>query len=293
MSRLAKSNPFAWTISIILHAIVFLALYQIVFQESAQPKKYIIPEARLVAGADAKLPQPTAPLKLSRQPLPDSFSRPKIQEPPITAVTLDTSSISALTERDKPDTSIPLTSAASVSTLNTGPASSFFGIAGNAYKVVYVVDVSASLMIYIDEIVREMRESIRALLPTQRFHIVLAKPRKVVEFSPRRLVPAIGKYKTRANSFIDTITGIPQPGKADPIEAMKRAFAVRPQLIYFLTDGDYPDIQSDLELTLQQLNTNQEVKITTIGFDPSPNPRTLLERIARDHGGNFRMVVLK
>ncbi len=170
------------------------------------------------------------------------------------------------------------------------PASVFFGQTGNAYKVVYVVDVSASQMIYMDDIVREMRQSLRGLVPTQRFHIVLARPRQVDELSHRRLVPAVSRYTREAAAFLETIDRIPKPGKADPLEAMKRAFAVRPELIYFLSDGDYPDIEGELERTLDQLNADRAVAITVIGFEPSPRPRALLERIARNHGGHFRSV---
>jgi hypothetical protein len=146
-------------------------------------------------------------------------------------------------------------------------------------------------MIYIDEIVKELRGSVRDLLPTQRFNIVLATG-EVQEFQPGKLVPAISKYKQPAMSFIES-NAIPKIGKADPIEAMKRAFAMSPELIYFLSDGDYPDVQDQLEATLQQLNAQQQVKITVIGFDPSPKPLALLQRIAHNHGGHFRQVQAK
>jgi hypothetical protein len=103
-------------------------------------------------------------------------------------------------------------------------------------------------------------------------------------------VPAIAQYKKQANAYLDTITGVPRPGKADPVEAMRRAFAAGPELIYFLSDGDYSDVQSHLESTLRELNAKRRVKMTVIGFDPSPIARSLLERIAREHGGHFRVV---
>ena len=77
---------------------------------------------------------------------------------------------------------------------------------------------------------------------------------------------------------------------------MKEAFAARPELIYFLSDGDYEDVQdailnnrrTSLEDTLDQLNRDRSVKITVIFFGEGPRQRTILERIAREHGGNFR-----
>ena len=94
---------------------------------------------------------------------------------------------------------------------------------------------------------------------------------------------------------------------------MRRAFAVKPELIYFLTDGAYFELlpgknseYSDLELALKRLNPDSEVKITVIGYglsmetagkggQPSAQPPQVpfLERIAREHGGHFRIVEAK
>jgi hypothetical protein len=286
-----RSGAFAGFVSLGLHAVVFVAFYHVVLREEVRARRLIIPEARLTDPAGRTEPVDQTPLKLSRQdtPITPEF-QPSIDEQPVAAFAADEAPSLALPGLDDPVPTSSLT--AQVTRLGGGvaPLSSFFGQTGNAYRVVYVVDVSASLMIYMDEIIREMRESVRALIPTQRFHIVLARPRHVEEFSPRRLVPAIARYKKEAMAFLDTVERIPKPGKADPIEAMKRAFAVRPELIYLLSDGDYPDIADDLERELDRLNADRAVCITAIGFDPSPDPRALLERIARRHGGHFRVV---
>ena len=63
--------------------------------------------------------------------------------------------------------------------------------------------------------------------------------------------------------------------------------------IYFLTDGDYRNIEAELERRLEEMNPRREVRINTIGFDPSPGPRSLLERIARQHGGRCRIVAAR
>jgi len=291
--RLGRSNLFAWMVSIGLHVAVFLALYLVAFGDEVQPRRLIIPEARLAGPAGPTPSQALPPLKLSRQPAPTPADRPhvKLDELPIAAVTLDSPPALALPGSEEPDATNSLTSEAMASPLAAAPISTFFGQAGNAYRVVYVLDVSASIMAYAsDDIVREMKRSVRQLVPSQRFHIVVAGPLKVGELGPRRLVPAIGTYKAQAMKYLDTVAEIWDAGKADPIEAMRRAFAVRPELIYFLSDGAYFDVQDDLLRTLKQLNPHQEVRITVIGFDPSPAPRALLERIAREHGGHFRVV---
>ena len=319
-ARITRSSAFAWGLSVTLHASLFAALYQTAFRETGQTKRDIVPEARLgamlpsspspltVALRLSERPAPTparqnVPLRLGEQPGPTPAARqamPDLAELPLVAVTLEKAPDPLTPTVRSPGPSgpgdvttgepAPLTSAIIARGPATEPPSRFFGLTGNAYKVVYVVDLSASLMIYIEDVVRELTDSLQGLIPTQRFHIVLAMPRKVEEFGPRRLVPANGQYKAQAVAFVEPLRRPPEPGKADPIEAMRRAFAVGPELIYFLTDGDYPNIETQLEQELQRLNPHGNVKITVIGFEPSPNPRALLERIAREHGGNCRFV---
>lgn len=312
MTRLGSSSLFAWSISFLLHGLLFLGFYSVVIREASEPRVLIIPEARLAPG-------PIGP-GAAGSPLPPTARQPEQPEtPPVAGLSagenepLPVISIASggegnpgLAELSQRSAATGITSGAIAtgSVLGsavgaagvggggggsglTAPASTFFGQVGTAYKVVYVVDLSASLMIYMNDIAKEMRESIRNLLPTQRFHIVLAKASQIEEFPPRRLVPAIAQYKKMADGFLQMTAGV---GAADPAEAMRRAFAVKPELIYFLTDGDYGKTEQELEKTLRDLNPGQRVKITVIGFDPSPKSRILLERIAREHGGNFRAV---
>ncbi|MHC4799016.1 MAG: hypothetical protein ACYTF1_20475, partial [Planctomycetota bacterium] len=156
---MVKSNWFAGGISLLLHGIIFMVLYYIVFQESIQPKRHIIPEARLAAGPSAPPPQSSLPLKLTRQAStpPNDIKKPQLDELPIFTINFD-----------EPQDTEPLPSkvqtidfsiGGAITESASGPTSSFFGVAGNAYKVVYVVDTSASLMIYINEIMRQMQRS--------------------------------------------------------------------------------------------------------------------------------------
>ncbi len=307
LGRLTRSNAFAWVISIGLHGVLFLAFYQMGFGRSAVTRRIIIPEARLAVGPAPVLPRPDTPIRFAPKPGPAGAApsarnaAPRLDELAILSVATPTPGTAEVVSAEPPPLVLPGVDVAgagnALSAVGTGgggtaigPVSRFFGQAGNAYKVVYVVDLSASLWRYSDQIAREMQDSIRDLLPTQEFHIVLAMPREIREFEPRRLVPANARYKNMANDLLKVITRMPDPGEADPIEAMRRAFAARPELIYFLTDGQYQKIESDLLTTLKQLNPDGAVKITVVGFDPSPSTRAFLELIARQHGGHCRFV---
>lgn len=315
-------------VSLALHAVIFVALYRVVYEQRAAPRRLIIPEARL-APEGAPVGEPSGGANSSR----NTFRSGRASERSATPVAAGPVA-PVLTPDALPVIAMPSDAGAALSGSNfvasvvtpsvggsgssggagggggsgrglagMGPATSFFGQGGNAYKVVYVIDASASIVYYMHDIVREMRQSIRDLIPTQQFHIIVAHEGRIDELSPRRLVPAIATYKQQAAEFLAGLEKIPEIGAADEQEAMRRAFAVKPELIYFLSDGDYVgarELQStsqptgtQLEGLLERLNSSGDVKITTIAFAPTPGPRALLERIARRHGGHFRSVEIK
>jgi hypothetical protein len=291
LQRVIGSRFFATALSLGLHLAVFYLLCTIVFRDEPTPRSNIIPEARIADSVANQFSQQTAPLRMVEPTKLESLrvEAAHLSELPAAEVALDDPMIATPMDRSDTDPVNTLVNR-TPAPMTGGPVTRLFGQAGNARKVVYVVDVSASLVIYLEDIISEMHLSIRSLLPTQWFHIILAKPVQVVEFKPQRLVPAISRYKEAAVDFIDTIRGTPKPGKADPVDAMRRAFACRPELIYFLTDGDYSTVEGELMRTLADLNRDRQAKITVIGFNPAPQVQDLLLRIARENGGHYRLV---
>lgn len=300
LGRLVRTRSFAIGVSLTLHAALFAVFYAVGIAGAADPKRVIIPEARLAGGESAEAPRPETPARLTQPPDPPVQPKaPRLDE--LQILTTETPAPGAESVEASPtqlalpglDLSSGGSPGAAVTLGAVGPAVRFFGQTGNAYKVVYVVDLSASLEHMSKEIHAQMRDSIRDLVPSQQFHIVLAVGSSIREFTPKRLVAANTSFKTMAYDFLRVIDRPAEYGEADPIEAMRCAFAVKPELIYFLTDGAYQAVQQDLEAMLKRLNAHGETSITVIGFDPFPATKAFLERIARDHGGNCRFVDLK
>jgi len=302
-ARLARSNAFAWTFSIGAHLGVFAVLYPMVLSEEMQPRRVIIPEARLAPMVEAPAEQPPTAVRIDhpQDPTPQAA-------PDETLIAVEPLPASVIDEHVLPAPQLPAKGASALAGAGSpavagppGPVSTFFGVAGNAYRVVYVVDMSASLDIYVDDIMNEMRRSIQALVATQQFNIAVTHSETVEQFRRGSLAWANARNKLQGAEFIVAKMRTAIRGKALPNEAMKEAFAAQPELIYFLSDGDYEDVQdavlnnrrTSLENTLDQLNRDRSVKITVIFFGEGPRQRTILERIAREHGGNFRTVVLK
>ncbi|RJP35440.1 MAG: hypothetical protein C4547_09560 [Phycisphaerales bacterium] len=169
------------------------------------------------------------------------------------------------------------------------PGPQFFDAGGakaaGARRIVYVVDRSGSMSGTFALVRAELIESVNRLRRSQKFHVVFFNEGKPLENPPRRLVGAIPSQKEALKAFLDS--GEVSPGGGtDPIPAMRRAFDVDPDLIFFLTDGDF---SPQLLVKLEEWNADRAVRIFTIAYF-SREGAELLERIAREHRGEFRYV---
>ena len=320
IDRIWRSNTLTIVVSVGLHAALFVAFYRVVFSTQEAPKRVIIPEARLAPGGGSadratsgelpKLsPRPPAPPPGGARPTEVSGaaggSPLQLSEMPVVAVNLGGGSNFVVGSSE--GTSANRGTGSSQGSLlgggygsgtggttgsMVGPATSFFGAAGNAYRIVYVVDVSNSLMYYRKDIIREVRDSIRNLTPTQEFGIILAKPKQIQEFNGQRLVLANARNKSDATAFIEGTALARDVGEVDPVGALDRAFSLQPELVYFLSDGEYDNIKDDLLKKVADLHKRFAAKITVISIEPSPRNLPVLERIARETGGYFRPVQL-
>ncbi len=170
-----------------------------------------------------------------------------------------------------------------------GSGPDFFGLGGEARgarRIVYVVDRSGSMLSTFSGVVNELKESIGALRRTQRFHIIFFNAGSPLENPPRRLVSAVRSHKRAAFEFLDQIAPM---GGTDPRPAMRRAFAVEPDLIYFLTDGEFDAHAQSMFSMLEKMNRLRDVRIFTIAY-VNQRGGAVLERIAREHNGEYRFV---
>lgn len=322
LRRLWQSNAFTIGISLVLHGALFSAFYHVAFDEQRAPRRVVIPEARLAPIGGSGAPSLTGDLpQLKLRPPPPQLggqssaagpSGPAAGSPlllsdvPVVAVNLG-SGVGAVVG-DVEGSSRRAAGRSGADRVGGalmgagyggggaggglgGPVCNFFGAAGNAYKVVYVVDISGSLKIYLRDIVAEMTTSIRGLTPTQQFQIltnVTDLDLKIVEFAPGRLVYATEKNKSAAIEFAKGFRVA--PGEFDPVQTLTRAYEHRPELIYLLSDGEYDKFEDLLLPKVRELYKQCPAKITAISFNPSPRNVQLLRSVVSATGGNFRLV---
>jgi len=159
----------------------------------------------------------------------------------------------------------------------------FFGISGPMRRVVYVVDRSGSMTDSIMYVKYELKRSIGELGEDAEFHVIFYSTGPPVEMPTRRLVPATERNKKLAFEFID---GIVAQGETDPSKALDRAFAVKPELIYLLTDGEFDKAIID---RVSRLNEGNKVTVHTIGFLYRIGEE-VLKQIAKENSGDYKFV---
>ena len=136
-----------------------------------------------------------------------------------------------------------------------------FGNSGNAKKIAFVCDASGSMLQKFDALKRELSKTIRQLRPSQSFSVIFFQEQSYKALDQNLLI-AKPDTKRQADQFLDTI--VPR-AETNPIPALELAFKQKPDLIYVLTDGDFPDNNAVLNF-IQLHDKDGKVKINTIAF---------------------------
>jgi len=152
-------------------------------------------------------------------------------------------------------------------------------------RVVYLVDRSGSMTDSLDYVKFELKKRLLELDEAVSFHVIFYSSGPPVEMPTRRLVPATERNKRLASDFIDEVIA---QGGTDPSRAFERAFAAGPEVVYFLTDGEFDKAVVD---QVRRLNADGKVAVHTIQFlYTGEATERLLKQIARENGGRYKFV---
>lgn len=175
---------------------------------------------------------------------------------------------------------------------NDGGGARFFGAARQARTVVYVIDRSASMGTEggLAAAKRELHASLERLAPTIRFQVIVYnRYETLLPFAgPRELLAATPENCQRALRFVDDVRA---EGGTDHLVGLKRALTLEPEAIFFVTDAD--DFSESQVHVITAINRGRSV-IDAIRVSPSAraNGAALLEKLARQNGGTYRLAVL-
>jgi hypothetical protein len=172
-----------------------------------------------------------------------------------------------------------------------GPKGPVFGHGGNAKRIAFICDASGSMLNKFSTLRRELSNTVQGLRVIQAFNIIFFQEQSCTALDNNQLVMATPENKLKATNYLeDKVT---PRGETNPIPGIELAFKQKPDLIYILTDGDFPDNAAVLK-RIRELNRDHKVKINTIAFvgesDTDTEFMKLLQQIAKENAGNYKFV---
>jgi hypothetical protein len=276
-----------WISSVIVHLALFVTMFMVPWLTQAASRPPDLPEPNVQLVGDV------APVSFSPSQVPDLSQDQTVS--PQEEIRFDPKEFEGVSDaatKVKPDLAVIGigTGGGDFSkfglSVGGGRGPRFFGLGENATgarRIVYVVDRSGSMTDTFDFVRQELKRSISALRRSQKFHVIFFSAGKPVENPPKRPVSAIRAQKEQFFDFLDSVyTG----GRTDPTPAMIRAFDCEPDLIYFLTDGEF---DRALIGRLDKINRDRKVRIFAIAYF-NREGADLLRTIAREHRGEFKFV---
>ena len=174
-----------------------------------------------------------------------------------------------------------------------GHGGMFDGAAG-AESVAFVIDASVSMRGgRMERALEQLFDSIRSLNEDQSFFLVFFNKKTYPMMWPaieRRLIPATEYNKERVIYWAKHV--VPD-NNTQPQNALRMALKLKPQLLYFLTDGEIPDSTIDIAKDhCTRVTRMNSVQISDVPFfvvqEKDLNP--LLAEIAQIGGGTYRIV---
>lgn len=160
----------------------------------------------------------------------------------------------------------------------------FFGIPSHGGAIVYVLDTSGSMNDYhkFKRAQEELIHSLRQYAANQKFFVILfsdgAYPMESDEF-----VTATPEHIGQLQEWLSHIE---PSGGTEPLGALSYALAMKPDEVYFLSDGLFDVTLLD---QLKKVNTGRRIPIHTIDFT-NYQSLGLMKLLARHSGGKFRFV---
>ncbi|WP_435010247.1 vWA domain-containing protein [Tundrisphaera lichenicola] len=172
----------------------------------------------------------------------------------------------------------------------TGPGTQFFGMRDRGSSFAYVIDCSGSMVARgsLDVAKRELLSSLAQIPPEARFAVIFYNiEAKVFTDSAGRpgLMAASPANKARVRELLLSV----QPyGGTEHMLALRAALAVKPEVIFFLTDADLMNRQQVAEILAEAGKTR--IQAIEFGLTGSLGGSVPLKQLARSSGGSYRYI---
>lgn len=173
-----------------------------------------------------------------------------------------------------------------------GTGTAFFGLASQGQKFVFVVDASSSMRrpshgperTLFNKVKLEIMDSVHQLTSEQKFFIVFFNDR-FLAMPATSLVAATEESQAR---YLRWMSDVPSGGQTDPEGAIQLALQLQPDVIYFLSDGEF---KYGVVKRIAAMNL-AGVVIHTVCFGGTEDNNVSLRQIAEQNGGTYHYVPL-
>jgi len=167
-----------------------------------------------------------------------------------------------------------------------GVGSGIFGGVRDGKSFAYVVDASGSMSgNRMTRVLEELRDSVNSLEETHRFFVVFFNKHTYAMMWPKiekRLITADRRNKDRVLGWAFTVQ--PQE-ETEPQRALRMALDLKPDIVFFLTDGDIPE--ETLRIVKKYRSRGTSVHTICVGEDAVV---PVMQKIAEVGQGAFLMV---
>ena len=164
-----------------------------------------------------------------------------------------------------------------------------FGLSGSGDRFVYVFDRSGSMAGFggrpLAAAKRELSASLDDLSDTSQFQIIFYnEDPHVFRSGPGRprLVFGTEDKRRAAKRFVKAINA---NGSTRHLQPLRMALGMKPDVVFFLTDADEPQLTSDQLNQIQRWNYGTAINSIEFGFGPQRRTDNFLMRLARQNGG--------
>jgi hypothetical protein len=167
-----------------------------------------------------------------------------------------------------------------------------FGVRGKGSRFVYVFDRSSSMEgAPLLAAKRELIASLQSLQSVHQFQIIFynQEPQLMPEFRSQspRMAFADESGKRLAANFIG---GIFAHGATDHVQALQKALQMRPDVIFFLTDANEPQLRADDLGKIRRFNQGTSINAIEFGVGPATPHYNFLQQLAAENGGQHTYV---
>ncbi|MCG8649999.1 MAG: hypothetical protein MI861_09205, partial [Pirellulales bacterium] len=293
-----RPRPAAWLVSAVVHGVVFLLLALVTLQ--SRPKDQVALSASAAQANEVSME--TFTIESSEPEVepnePTETSEAELELSPLGEIHVTKFTPPAPISSASDSLSQSLSPAEAVSLdLSSDAKIQFCGVEGGGNHFVYLVDSSGSMGNGFESAREELLRSIDQLQPEQRFYVVFfdAQPdfmrlTNSNEDEPRS-VHATAENKAAMKRWARSITI--DRGKA-PYEALRFALQLRPDAVFLLSDGEFPQGIEDLlknENKVENLfGDRKPISIVhTISYH-SKEGESRMRRIAQQNGGQYRHI---